>query len=240
LMTVAPHDILDKDIDSYVPKGKGSAFLIDVMKKSASVIEKNDINKIKIDLGENPANSIWFWGQGKSPQMPPFKELYGLKGAVISAVDLIKGISVCAGLKVIDVPGITGYLDTDYAAKGSYAVAALNEFDIIFIHIEAPDEAGHNGNKMEKVQSIEQIDEKIIGPLMDAVSGLGEGRIIVSPDHPTPIVKRTHTKDPVPFALWGAGVKADDVESFTEGNCQSGSFGTVKGHELIKNVLMEK
>jgi 2,3-bisphosphoglycerate-independent phosphoglycerate mutase len=240
LRTVAPHDILNQDIEPHLPEGKGASFLIEVMKRSENLLEYHEINKIKVDLKENPANSIWLWGQGRAPAMPSFESIYGLKGSVISAVDLIKGISVCAGMKVIEVPGATGYLDTDYAAKGRYAIEALKDFDLVFVHIEAPDEAGHNGNKHEKVQAIEQIDEKIIGPVAEALSRYPEGRMLVSPDHPTPIELRTHTRDAVPFVLWGTGVKADKVQYFSEFSCRSGKFGVVKGHELIKKVLIGK
>ena len=240
LKTVPPHDILDEKISDYLPEGKGSVFLNDILNQAATAIESHEINKIKVDLGENPANAIWLWGQGKLPEMPSFAELYGLKGAVISAVDLVKGISVCAGLDVIPVPGITGYLDTDYAAKGQYAIRALEDHDIVIVHIEAPDEAGHKGSKMEKVQCIEQIDEKIVGPVIEAIQKMGQFRILVTPDHPTPIALRTHTKDPVPFVLWGTGVTPDRVESYSEDNCKNGKFGIVKGHNLISNVLLEK
>ena len=240
LRTIPPHDILDEDIEPYLPSGKGSGFLKDLIKQVTEVIKDSEINKIKVDLGENPANSIWLWGEGKSPIMPQFQSLYGLKGAVISGVDLIKGMSVYAGLNVIEVPGITGYLDTDYAAKGRYAVNALDEFDIIYIHIEAPDEAGHNGNRMEKVQCIEQIDEKIVGPVAKAIKERGEGRILISPDHPTPVIKRTHTRDAVPFLVWGTGVSPDKVETFSEKSCATGKLGTVKGHDLIKKILLKE
>ncbi len=237
LKTVPPHDIMGKDITEYLPSGKGSAFLIDVMKKASKLIETHEINNIKIDLGENPANSIWLWGEGKTPNMPSFEEKFGLKGAVISAVDLVKGISICAGLDLIEVPGATGYLDTDYSAKGRYAVEEIDNYDIIFVHIEAPDEAGHNGNKIEKVQCIEQIDDKIIGPVIEKARELEDARIIVSPDHPTPISLRTHTRDKVPFAVWGKGIEPDNVEYFSEQACKKGRFGSINGHELLKKVL---
>jgi 2,3-bisphosphoglycerate-independent phosphoglycerate mutase len=240
LKTTPPHDILDKAADKFLPEGKGSVFLNDVMKKASALIEFHEVNKVRVDLNENPANAIWLWGQGRTPAMPDFKEQYGLKGAVISAVDLIRGISKCAGLDIIEVPGITGYIDTDYAAKGRYGLNALEDHDIVIIHIEAPDEAGHNGDKMTKVQAIEQIDEKIVGPVMERMQQMGQYRVLVTPDHPTPIVKRTHTSDPVPFVLWGTGVEPDSVAAYSEQDCREGRFGTVKGHEMIEKILIQR
>jgi 2,3-bisphosphoglycerate-independent phosphoglycerate mutase len=167
-------------------------------------------------MKENPANMIWLWGQGIRPQLRSFKDKYGVSGAIISAVDLVNGIGRLAGLDVIDVPGITGYYDTNYAGKGEYALNALKTKDFVFIHIEAPDEAGHNGHVKEKIAAIEHIDRDILGPILNHFGKSGNFRILVLPDHPTPISLRTHTSDPVPFVMYGGGIPNDGIAKYNE------------------------
>lgn len=190
-----PHDIMGQSIQKHLPRGNGSEILADLMERSRTLLLNHDVNKVRVDLEENPANMIWLWGQGHRPHMPAFQERFHLRGAVITAVDLIKGIACYLGWDIIDVPGATGYFDTNYSNKGQYAIQALENYDIVQIHIESPDEAGHEGNVHEKVSAIEQIDSKIIGPILEAKDKFNGLRILVLPDHYTPIVKRTHTPD---------------------------------------------
>ena len=203
LNCVPPHDIMGQKIDAHLPVGEGQDLVRTLMQKSVAALEGHSVNQGK----EFPANMIWLWGQGVRPTVAPFKDKFGLKGSVISAVDLVKGIGQLAELDVLDVPGITGYYDTDYAAKGQYAINNLikDDQDFIFVHIEATDEAGHNGDAKEKVKAIERADELVIGPIMDALEGL-DYRMLVAPDHATPVALRTHTEDYVPFVMAGTGI----------------------------------
>jgi len=232
-----PHDIMGESIKAHLPKGKGSEILIDLMERSRGLLHNHDINKVRVDLQENPANMIWLWGYGYRPKMPTFQERFNLKGAVITAVDLIKGISLYLGWDIIKVPGATGYHDTNYGNKGKYAVEALENHDIVLVHIESPDEAGHEGNIKEKVTAIEQIDNKIIGPIMESGNKFGELRILVLPDHYTPIEKRTHTPEPVPFAICGTGIQKGEGVPLTEANAVASKLHIKKGHELINHLI---
>ncbi|MDD4956154.1 MAG: cofactor-independent phosphoglycerate mutase [Candidatus Omnitrophica bacterium] len=231
----APHDILDQPIDKYYPKEQE---LVDIMVRGREVLKGHDINKVRIDLGQNPADMIWVWGQGKKPDMPLFSSAYGLSGAIISAVDLLKGMGKVLGLRVIDVPGATGYYDTDYSGKAEAALEALDEMDMVFIHVEAPDEAGHNGDILEKIKAIENFDSKITSRVLKAMENSGKDfRVLISPDHPTPVKKRTHTSDPVPFAIAGKGVEPDGVTVFSEKAAKAGSMELKHGHELMKLLI---
>ena len=232
-----PHDIMGKSIKAHLPKGKGSEILIDIMERSRGLLYNHDINKVRIDLQENPANMIWLWGHGYRPKMPSFHERFNLKGAVITAVDLIKGISLYLGWDIINVPGATGYYDTNYSNKGKYAIEALENHDMVLVHIESPDEAGHAGNVKEKVTAIEQIDSKIIGPIIAAGNTFQELRILVLPDHYTPIEKRTHTPEPVPFVICGTGIQKGDGKPLTEANAAASKLHIRKGHELIERLI---
>lgn len=236
LRCVPPHDITGKPIVENLPKGKGSKFLRDIMMGSQYMLADQEINSIRVDLGENPANMVWLWGQGRKPSMPSFKERHGVDGAVISAVDLIKGMALCIGLRVLKVPGITGYYDTDYAAKAEYALKALEKDDFVFVHVEAPDEAGHNGDLGEKIRAIENFDEHVVGGIANGLRSMGEYRILVLPDHPTPIELKTHADDPVPFALAGTGIRPDAVAVFNEDSIARGGAKVVPACELV-NML---
>jgi 2,3-bisphosphoglycerate-independent phosphoglycerate mutase len=233
LQTIPPHDITGLEFQPYLPRGRGSQFLNDLIQKSLHILARQEINSIRIDLGENPANMIWPWGEGKALRLPSFEEKYHLRGSLISAVDLLKGIALAGGLKVIEVPGATGYFDTDYGAKGRAALEALRESDFVYVHVEAPDEAGHLGRVMEKIKAIEAIDEKIVGPLLEAASEFKELRVAVLPDHATPIAVKTHTDDPVPFAIWGTGIEADRMESYSESAVKKGRFRQREGHKFL-------
>ncbi|MHC4267475.1 MAG: cofactor-independent phosphoglycerate mutase [Planctomycetota bacterium] len=232
-----PHDIIGKSIKQYLPKGKGSEILLDLMKSSHHLLENHDVNKVRIDLGENPANMIWLWGQGQSPSIVPFKELFGLSGAVITGVDLLRGLATYLNWNIIDVPGATAYLDTDYDAKAQYAIEAMETHDLVLIHIEAPDEAGHEGNIPEKIRAIENIDKKIIGPVFDALKKYNEFRILILPDHYTPISKRTHTSEPVPFTIYDTDSIKKSKLSFTESNAKQTGLRIKKGHKLMSSFI---
>lgn len=232
-----PHDIMGQSIQKHLPKGNGSEILVDLMEHSRVYLSNHDINKIRIDLEENPANMIWLWGQGHRPKMPTFKERFHLTGAVITAVDLIKGIACYLGWDIIQVPGVTGYLDTNYANKGAYAIKALETHDMVLVHVEAPDEAGHEGNVHEKVLAIEQVDSKIIGPLLEAKNRFRELRILVLPDHYTPIIKQTHTPESVPFAAYGTGIEKGIGLPYSENNAQASGLHIKEGHRLIEHLI---
>ena len=202
LKLMPPHDIIGQDIVDHLPSGYGLP-LLQLITSSQMIIHRMSKFRERLDQGEVTANSIWLWGQGKRPRLDPFTKLYGTSGAVISAVDLIKGIGVLAGMKIIEVPGATGYLDTNYENKAAYAVNALKESDFLYLHVEAPDEASHEGSLEKKLQAISDLDHRLLGPLLQ---GLEENfpayRILVMPDHPTPIRLKTHTSEPVPFMLY--------------------------------------
>ena len=197
-----PHDIMGRDISDYLPVGSGEETLRELMLDSVDVLESHYINKERINKGKNPANSIWLWGQGKKPVLSKFREKYSVEGAMISAVDLTKGLGIYAGFKILQVPGVTGWLDTNYVGKAEAALIALKEVDFVYIHVEAPDEAGHSGNYKNKIKAIEDFDALVVGTVMRGIKSFEEFRILLMPDHPTPIELRTHTDEPVPFVIY--------------------------------------
>ena len=211
-----PHDIMGGKISKNLPKGKEASLLSDLIQRSREVLTKHEINQVRIDLKENPANMIWLWGQGIKPQMPKFMDKFGLSGSVISAVDLIKGIAKIIGLEVIKDPGATGYYDTNYKGKAEHAIEALKKDDFVFVHVEATDEAGHNGDLRMKISCIEKFDQEIVGRILEYLKVNGDFRILVSPDHATPVSIRTHASDPVCFTMCGKGIDASGVEEFSE------------------------
>jgi 2,3-bisphosphoglycerate-independent phosphoglycerate mutase len=229
-----PHDILGKPADEYLPNGKGSDILVNLIKKSREILPGHSINKKRILQGKNPANSIWFWGEGKAPRLESFEKRFGLSGAMIAAVDLSRGIAKLMGWDCIDVPGATGYFDTNYAGKGRAAVEALGQYDIVCVHIEAPDEAGHAGEPDEKLLAIERIDEHITKPIVEYLEGTGNPfRILVMPDHPTPCAIRTHVGDPVPFAIFGSRVKHNGALVYTEDEAEKTGLFLPSGWEMM-------
>jgi len=232
-----PHDIIGKPIIKNLPKGNGSEILFELMRDSFHLLENHEVNKVRLDLGENPANMIWLWGQGKRPSLTPFKELYGISGAVITGVDLLRGLATYIGWNIIEVPGATAYLDTDYDAKAKYAIEALETHDMVLVHIEAPDEAGHEGNTHEKIRAIENIDRKIVGPVLEALEKYDDFRILVLPDHYTSISKRTHTSDPVPFAIYGTGCDNKSNLEFTESNAGETGLKVKQGYQLMSQFI---
>lgn len=217
IKTVPPHDISDKAIGPCLPNGEGADKITGLIKLSQGVLKDHPVNAKRISEGKKPATSVWLWGQGNAPAMPTLKERFGVTGAIISAVDLMKGIGIYAGLDVIKVPGATGYIDTNYEGKAEAALKALETRDFICVHIEAPDEAGHNGNLGHKLQAIEDFDSKIVGPVLEGARRFGSFAVMVLPDHPTPIALKTHTSDPVPFVLFRDGDEGGPVK-FSERN----------------------
>jgi 2,3-bisphosphoglycerate-independent phosphoglycerate mutase len=232
-----PHDIPGESIDDYLPTGKGADLVRSLMERSQAVLENHEVNNIRRDLGENPATSIWLWGQGPAMRLPSFKERFGIRGAAITAVDLIRGIALSIGWKLIEVPGATGYVDTNYQGKGEHAVAALDDVDFVAVHVEAPDESGHNGDARAKVRALEQIDEHIVGPILDKLRSFPAWRIMVLPDHPTPVAKRTHTSTPPPFCMAGTGIIPDRTTCFTEAEAEENGQKVDPGHELMEYFL---
>jgi 2,3-bisphosphoglycerate-independent phosphoglycerate mutase len=213
-----PHDIVGQGISPFLPKGGDADLLLRCMEKSREVFDNHPVNRSRIQAGKRPATRIWPWSGGYKPAFPPFEKKYRKKGGIISAVDLLNGIARCAGMDVIRVPGATGFLDTDYEAKGRYALDAIRRLDFVYLHIEAPDEAGHLGSVEEKVKAIERVDG-VVGMIMDNFDGV----VAVLPDHPTPIRTKTHTRDPVPFVVRGKG--KDLMEQYSEKAARSGGFG---------------
>ena len=228
-----PHDIIGKKVSKNLPKGDDVEILIKLMRDSRAVLESHEINLVRIDLKENPANMIWLWGQGRDPDIPKFSDKYGLTGSVISAVDLIKGLGRIIGLQVINVPGATGYYDTDYKGKAEAALKQLKHQDFVFLHVEAPDEAGHNGDLREKITAIERFDQMVVGTILSAYKRKKNFRVIVLPDHATPVSLRTHTDDPVFFGIFGADILGAGFTGFCEKEAQKSELCFEKGFELM-------
>lgn len=235
-----PHDISGKKIIEYLPKGPGCEIALELMKKSTEILKNHPVNKSRMERGLNPANSIWLWGQGKKPEVPLFIEKYGLCGSVISAVDLIKGIGIASGMKSVNVEGATGNIKTNFKGKAEAALKELREGrDLVYIHIEAPDECGHQGQLKEKIRSIELIDQDVIDTLLKGLEGMGDYRLMVLPDHPTPVAIKTHCDDPVPFFIYDSR-KPDVVNSeavYTEAFTRSTGLVIQEGHTLMDKFL---
>jgi 2,3-bisphosphoglycerate-independent phosphoglycerate mutase len=232
-----PHDIIGKEISPFLPQMKEP--VLTLMKESQRLLKNHPVNHARLAKELPPANSIWLWGQGCSPQMITLKKRFGVDGHVISAVHLIKGIGILAGLEVLEVPGITGYFDTNYGGKAEYALRGLREKDFVYVHVEAPDEAGHMGNLRLKIEAIEAFDEKIVGAILKGMKEFQRYKVLVLPDHPTPLSVRTHTADPVPFAIYSNEDSAASAhgKAFDEVSAgQSGIF-IEKGFELIERFL---
>lgn len=235
--TQPPHDVPDKPIVDHLPTGAGSDLLRHLMAKSRDIFRDHPTNRARVAAGKRAATQCWLWGQGRAPSLKKFADVYGKKGAILSAVDLVRGVGVLLGWTRIDVPGATGYLDTDYGAKGRYGVKALETHDVVCVHVEAPDEASHEGKADEKVKALERIDEHIVGPLLEALPKYGEFRILVSPDHRTPLRTRAHSYGMVPFAVCGARVTSAGQSSYDEAVAAASSLEFVRGHELMRWFL---
>jgi 2,3-bisphosphoglycerate-independent phosphoglycerate mutase len=204
MTTTPPHDITGQSSDGYLPWGEGSGAIQSLMKEAKGVLERHPVNLDRINRGEKPANAIWLWGQGKAPRMDKLTDRYQITGGIISAVDLLNGIGIYAGLSPIHVEGATGYTDTNYIGKARKALAALKEMDFVFVHVEAPDEMGHEGNLAGKIKAIEDFDEKVVGTVLQGIHEMGGVRVMVLSDHPTPLIMRTHAADPSPFAIYSS------------------------------------
>jgi len=231
-----PHDILDKKISDFLPRGPGSSALLDMMVRSSSLLKEHDINKERIKKGARPANSIWIWGEGRKPVLDSFYEKYKLEGSVISAVDLIKGIGILAGLQPVEVEGATGTINTNFKSKANAAINELSSGrDFVYLHLEAPDECSHQGDSRKKVKSIEIIDREVIGPIKEALDRQGARyKMMILPDHYTPISLRTHTSEPVPFMIYDSSGKADNKsERFDEFSAKKTGLYFKQGYKLV-------
>lgn len=233
-----PHDISGKCIDDYLPKGDGAEVLLRLMGRSRDILSGHPLHRKRQEAGKVPANSIWLWGHGKAPRMVTYRERFGLSGAVISAVDLVRGIGVYAGLEIIKVPGATGYLDTNYRGKAEAALDALKRLDFVYLHVEAPDESSHSGSIENKIRAIEDFDAKIVGPVSEGIREFGEYRILCTPDHPTPIRLMTHTADPVPFIMYGGETEVSaDVAGYDENSARKTGLFLEEGYRLMEMML---
>jgi 2,3-bisphosphoglycerate-independent phosphoglycerate mutase len=241
ITAVPPHDITGKEILDSLPKGEGADRLIYLMNASQMLFKEHPRNKARVAAGKLPANSIWLWGQGKSPRMECYRDKFGLSGAVISAVDLIRGIGVYAGLEIIKVPGATGYIDTNYRGKAEAALKALETMDYVYLHVEAPDEASHSGSLENKLKAIEDFDAQVVGPVLEGIRRFGDYRILCCPDHPTPVKKMTHTSDAVPFILYGGeeAVQAG-VAGYDEDSAKGTGLVVNDGYRLMEMMLAGK
>jgi 2,3-bisphosphoglycerate-independent phosphoglycerate mutase len=234
-----PHDISTQSIEDHLPQGDGAAILHDLMNSAQMLLIDHPVNNRRVAQRQLPANSIWLWGHGRRPTMETYQQRYGLSGAVISAVDLIRGIGVIAGLDIILVPGATGYIDTNYRGKAEYAIDALESRDFVYLHVEAPDEAAHGGLLKEKIEAIENFDREVVGTIINSLDQIGDCRVLVTPDHPTPVAKRTHTRDPVPFVLYDSRCDfASSALAYSEKEADKTGY-KVKGYELM-NLLLER
>ncbi len=237
LEIIPPHDIIGREISPILPQMKEP--VLTLMKESQRLLKNHPVNNAREAKGLPPANSIWLWGQGRSPRMITLKDRFGLDGYVISAVHLIKGIGILAGLETLEVPGATGYFDTNYDGKVQYALRGLEEKDFVYLHVEAPDEAGHMGDLRLKVEAIEAFDEKVVGGILKGMKRFERYRVLVLPDHPTPLSVRTHTADPVPYAIYsneGTTLPAHG-KKFDEVSAGQSRISIEKGYELIERLL---
>ena len=235
-----PHDISGKVIGEHLSKSDNAKELIAMMKESYDFLMEHPVNKERMAKGERPANSIWLWGEGTKPALPDFKEKYGVDGSIISAVDLLKGIAKCAGMASPDVPGATGYIDTNFEGKADCAIEELKTKDFVYIHIEAPDECGHRNEPENKVKAIEMIDEKVLARVIPELDKYDDYKVMVLPDHPTPIVTMTHAGDAVPYMIYQKSKAADNgIESFTESTAKAAGNYVEIGYTLMDSFIKE-
>ena len=234
----APHDIAGQSIKRNLPKGDNADIIIKLMLDSREILGSHEINQVRLDLKENPANMIWLWGQGVKPSMPKFTDKFGLSGSVISAVDLIKGLGRILGLEVINVPGATGYYDTDYEGKAKAAIKSLKKNDFVFVHVEAPDEAGHNGDLREKLTAIERFDQLVVGSFLEYCKDKVDFRIMVLPDHATPLSLKTHTSEAIPFAIYGKDIPKGDFLNYSEKEAQKSQLYFEHGYQLMEYFIL--
>ncbi|MFA5353494.1 MAG: cofactor-independent phosphoglycerate mutase [Thermodesulfovibrionales bacterium] len=239
---IPPHDILEKEITGYLPKGEGSELLRDLMVRSVEILKDHPVNLERLKQGKKPASSIWLWGQGGRPKLPTYKEKYGLTGSLISAVDLTKGLGIYAGFDILNVPGATGWIDTNYTGKADYALNSLKDVDFVYIHVESPDEAGHSGSLQNKLIAIEDFDRLVVGPVMKGLEErFPEHRILLMPDHATPVRLRTHTGEPIPFVIFDSRRRQQkESGSFDEfiGE-RAGAMHVDEGYRLMDYFIKE-
>ena len=235
-----PHDITGQTIDSHLPEGEGADRLRQLMTRAMKVLRDHPVNRERRAANKPEATCVWFWGQGTRPAVPTLEERFGVRGSVISAVDLVRGLGRLAGLEVIQVPGATGFLDTDYGAKARYGLKALEARDFLLLHVEAPDEAGHMGRADLKVEAIEKIDELVLGPMLEGLKRLGDYRLLLMPDHPTPCKIKTHSNEPVPFAMVTSRAidrASSAARRYTEADAARTEVVVEQGHRLIEALL---
>jgi 2,3-bisphosphoglycerate-independent phosphoglycerate mutase len=232
-----PHDQVGQKVQDFLPDGRDTELLKRLIMDSKPLLEGHKVNQARAKEGKNIGNMIWPWAQGRAPSMPTFRELYNISGAMISAVDLLKGLGVCAGLEVINVPGATGYFDTNYKGKAKAALNVLESDDFVYVHVEAADEASHAGDIDAKIKAIEDFDRNVAGLILDGLAAFDDYKVLLMPDHRTPISLRTHTHDPVPFAVVSSYGNKDDVTEYNEFSVEAGSLGIVKGHRIMNYLI---
>lgn len=230
-----PHDIPGREVSEFLPQGQGSGLLRDLMARSEPIMKRHQINEKRLARGEVPVSTIWlFWGSGQVPAMPSFKKAYGLKAAMTSAVDLLRGLAKMADMTILNIKGVTDGPDSDNAAQAEGALEALKKHDLVIVHIEAPDEAGHGGRIDEKVKAIQDIDARVVSRLREY---RGDLRVLIMPDHPTPITARTHTPEPVPFLMWGKGIGANGAARFTEAEAKATGVFIGEGYKIMGTLV---
>ena len=236
--TDQPHDFQGEPYDQHWPRGRGADLLIELTQKSRKILSHHPVNQKRVKAGKRAANMIWLWGGGSAPKLESFQKKYGISGGVISAVDLLNGLGRYVGWEIISVPGATGYFDTDYAAKGRFAIEAFKKLDLVFVHVEATDEAGHVGNFREKIRAIEEIDCHIVGPIVKHLTTERDWRLFVAPDHYTPCEKKTHIAEPVPFIFTGSDLPFCCSERpYTEADAKATGIFLDRGYELMLRLV---
>jgi 2,3-bisphosphoglycerate-independent phosphoglycerate mutase len=235
-----PHDLTDKSVANDFPVGPGSDLLSSLMADSLEWFADHPVNRARESAGHLPATNIWLWGLGKTPKLEPFADRFGIQGAMITAVDLLRGLAALIGWNRIEVPGATGYTDTDNAAKGQYAIDSLPSTDLICVHVEAPDEASHEGDVAGKIKALEQIDEQIVGPLHAALKAQGDYRLLISPDHPTFLRTKTHSHGYVPWTMCGTCIEADKWTTYDEGSSAASTLVFPEGCKLMDYFIRRK
>ena len=233
-LATPPHDLTDKSVADDFPRGPGSDMLVDLMRQSEEWFSDHDVNQKRAADSKPTATNVWLWGLGRKPNLESFEKVHGIRGAMITAVDLLRGLAMLVGWDRIEVPGATGYTDTDYAAKGKYAIDALSKYDLVCVHVEAPDESSHEGDLEKKVKSLEEIDQKIVAPVLEHLQASGEEfRILVTPDHPTYLSTKTHTHGDVPFTICGSGIEVDSAAAYCERTSAASGFSLPNGWDLM-------
>jgi 2,3-bisphosphoglycerate-independent phosphoglycerate mutase len=235
--TMAPHDLTDQSVVDDYPRGPGSDLLCQLMDASVPLFDGHPVNQMRIAAGKRPATNIWLWGLGRAPNLPSFSSRYGQRGAMITAVDLLRGLAALIGWDRIEVPGATGYLDTNYAGKGQAAIRALERYDVVCVHVEATDEASHEGRVDEKIKALEAIDQHIVAPVHRALQSMGDYRILVMPDHPTPVTTKKHSHGFVPLAVCGTGIQPDGSLGYDEATAQGSAVVFQEGWHLMDALM---